>query len=69
MNECVLVGLSMAVKRHHDKPTLIRKVCNWDDLDLRGSVHYHHGRKWQCAGRHGAEEVTDSSASCAGSRK
>jgi hypothetical protein len=42
----VLVRVFIALKRHHDKLTLIKETIQLGlAYSFRGSLHYHHGRK------------------------
>ena len=59
----ILLRVSIAVKRHYDCGNYY-KTFNWDGLQFRGLVHYHHGGTWLNASKHGAGEVAESHTSC-----
>ena len=57
----VLVKVTIAVKRHHDQGNSYKeKRLTRVSLQFRALVHYHDG---ECAGRHGAGEGAEGSAS------
>ena len=62
INDCILVRVSIAVKRHHDHGNSYkRKHLIGAGLQFRGLVHYHRGR-W-CTDRHDVGEGAESTTS------